>query len=306
MILDPRETQRFYKIWFPLLNYVNNKLALVPELPASPEEGSIEPSDAFKVSSALWADAALRHAFIAENPFGLPPEDLALVASWDYHVAGEFYVLRHLKKYSVLVAQGSSDKVYAVLGLVTPLEEVLPMPTPVLIRAVLLPFEGRITYDGLFSYFNIYFGSGIRGSLNDVYRAAKERGRIITSLGPDAAPADTGALTKDIQARNAKLLTAFRRNLTGTSLSLKMIEQHTANITAFADGYLLAQRPPRSVLDLTLDDVRDYLDGAGMNAGVRKTNVTSFKRFVRFLFDTNRMDNDTAWNLLDFLRHYER
>ena len=52
--------------------------------------------------------------------------------------------------------------------------------------------------------------------------------------------------------------------------------------------------------------MRGYLDGAGMKAGVRKTNVTSFKRFVRFQFDTNRMDNDTAWNLLNFLRHYER
>jgi len=33
--------------------------------------------------------------------------------------------------------------------------------------------------------------------------------------------------------------------------------------------------------------------------------VTSLKRFVRFLFDTGRMDNDSAWHLLDFLRHYE-
>ena len=31
----------------------------------------------------------------------------------------------------------------------------------------------------------------------------------------------------------------------------------------------------------------------------------SFKRFVRFPFDTGPMYHDTAWYLLDSLRHYE-
>lgn len=84
-----------------------------------------------------------------------------------------------------------------------------------------------------------------------------------------------------------------------------MIEQHTANIAAFADGYLLAQYPPRGLLDLKIDDVRDYLGSADLKAGALKTNITSLKRFVRFLFDTGRMDNDSAWHVLNFLRHYE-
>jgi hypothetical protein len=305
MILEPHETQRFYRIWFPLLHYVNKQCNLVPELPASPADGSIKTEDAYKVGTALWADDQLRHAFIAENPFDLPPEDLALIASWGNRVAGDFYVFRHLKKYSVFIAQGPSDRVYGVLGLVSPLEDVLPMPPPTLIRTVLLPFEDRITYDGLVSSYNIYFGSGIRGNLNDIYRDAKERGQIITSLGPAAGPADPAVLRKDIQGRNAKLLTAFRRDLAGSNLSLKMIEQHTANIAAFAEDYLLAQHPPRGLLDLNIDDLRSYLGGAGMKAGARKTNITSAKRFIRFMFDTGRMDNDSAWRLQDFLRHYE-
>ncbi|HJZ48605.1 MAG TPA: hypothetical protein VKE41_15620 [Roseiflexaceae bacterium] len=305
MILEPHETQRFYRIWFPLLHYVNEQRNLVPDLPASPVDGAISPNDAYKVSSALWADDGLRHRFIAENPFDMPPEDLALIASWDSRVAGDFYVFRHLKKYSVFIGQRPSDRVYGVLGLVSPFEDVLPLPPPVLVRAVLLPFEGRITYDGLFSTYNIFFGAGIRGNLNDIYRNAKERGQIITSLGSDAAPADPAAARKDVQGRNDKLLTAFRRALAGSNLSMKMIEQHTANIAAFADGYLLAQQPPRGLLDLNIDDMRGYVGGADLKPAARKTNMTSFKRFVRFLYDTGRMDNDTARHLLDSLRHYE-
>jgi hypothetical protein len=305
MILEPHETQRFYRIWFPLLHYANKQRNIVPEIPASPKDGSVGTEDAYKVSTVLWSDDELRRAFIAENPFDLPPEDLALVASWDHRVAGDFYVFRHLKKYSVFIAQGTPERVYGVLGLVSPIEDVLPMPAPVLVRTVLLPFEDRITYDGLMSFYNVYFGAGIRGSLNDVYRDAKERGQIITSLGSATVPADPAELRKDIQGRNAKLLTAFRRHLTGSNLSLKMIEQHTANIATFAEGYLLAQHPPRNLFDLSIDDVRSYLGGVAMKVGTHKTNVTSFKRFVRFLFDTSRVDNDTAWRLLDFLKHYE-
>jgi hypothetical protein len=306
MILEPHETQRFYKIWFPLLHYVNGRRNLVPELPSTPEDGSISPDDAYKVSTALWSENALRDTFIAENPFNLPPPDLALVRSWDHRVAGDFYVFRHLKKHSLFIAQGTSDRVYAVLGLASSFEDVLLLPPPVLVRAVLLPFEGRITYDGLFSFYNVYFGSGIRSSLNDVYRNAKERGQIVMTLGPATAPANVDELRKDIQARNAKLLTAFRRDLAQSNLSMKMIEQHTANITTFADGQLLAQPPPRGLLDLTIDDLQSYLDRASLPAAARKTLVTSFKRFTRFLFDTGRLENGPAWELLDFLKRYER
>jgi hypothetical protein len=304
MILEPQETQRFYRIWFPLLHYVNAQLHLVPELPAAPADGSVSPQDAYTVSSALWADDGLRRDFIAENPSSLPPEDLAMVQSWDYRVAGDFYVFRQLKKHAIFIAQGSSDRVYGVLGLVSPIEDVLPMPMPTLIRAVLLPFEDRITYDGLFSAYNIFFGAGIRGSLNDIYRNAKERGQIITALGPSATPAAPTAARKDVQSRNDKLLLAFRRNLAGSNLSMKMIEQHTTNMAAFAEA-LLAQQPSRGLLDLSIVDMQGYLAKAGMKAAARKTNITSLKRFVRFLFDTGRMDNDSAWQLLNFLRHYE-
>jgi hypothetical protein len=306
MILEPHETQRFYKIWFPLLHYVNERRNLVPKLAATPQDGSISPDDAYKVSSALWSEDALRDTFIAENPFDLPPVDLALVRSWDHRVAGDFYVFRHLKKYSVFIAQGASDRVYGVLGLVSPFEEVLPLPPPVLVQTVLLPFEDRITYDGLFSFYNVYFGSGIRGGLNDTYRNAKERGQIVTTLGPATAPANVDELRKDIQGRNAKLLTAFRRDLAQSNLSMKMIEQHTANITTFADSELLAQLPPRGLLDLTIDDMQSYLDRARLPAAARKTLMTSFKRFIRFLFDTGRLENDRAWELLDFFKHHER
>ncbi len=289
MILQPQETARFYTIWFAMLSYANRRLKLVAELPESPQDGSINAQDAYKVSTAVWADDALRHAFADANPAGLSPEDLALLRSWDRRITGDFYIFRYLKKYTVLIAQGEPARVYGVLGLVSPLEEVVPMPVPALVRMTLLPFEGKITYDGLLAPYNVYFGGGIRSNLNDIYRSAGERGAIITALEP-ATPGDEQQARGEIDRRNDKLLTAFRRDLAQSNLSMKMVEQHVENIATFGRAYLLAQSPPRGLIDLDAASVAGYMAQAQLTQAARKTLGTSFKRFARFLYDTGRID----------------
>jgi hypothetical protein len=58
-----------------------------------------------------------------------------------------------------------------------------------LVTTVLLPFRGKIIYDGLVSGYNITFGGGIKRTLNEEYKQAKEAFGIITSLGDDMASA---------------------------------------------------------------------------------------------------------------------
>jgi hypothetical protein len=301
MILQPHETERFYRIWFAMLSYANRRLKLVRELPESPRVGSVPVQDAYKIATAVWADDALRHSFIDENPTGLPPDDLALARSWDRRVAGDFYIFRYLKKYTVLIDQNEQARVYGVLGLVSPIEDVVPHPLPTLARMTLLPFKGRITYDGLLAPYNVYFGSGIRSNLNDIYRAANERGRIITSLDATvvASPQQSRAqIAKD----NKKLITEFRRDLAQSSLSMKMIEQHTENIETFARDYLLEQVPPRRLIELTGADIAAWLAQTKLPQAARKTLVTSFKRLVRFLYDSYRIEDTAAEQIRQMLK----
>ena len=60
---------------------------------------------------------------------------------------------------------------------------------PLRVKAVLLPFKGKIVYDGLLQTYNILFGRGISTELKEVYMAAKQNGRIIETLDPDIQPA---------------------------------------------------------------------------------------------------------------------
>ena len=281
------QTARFYRIWFELLHYVNEHLHLVDVFPASPEDGAIEPADAMTLRNALWADDALRERFIADNPAQFSSTDLALVASWQYRLAGSFYILRELKKYTVLLTEHAPVHAYGVLGLVNTIAEAVPMPLPTYIQAVLLPFEGQIIYDSLAMPFPVSFGPNICRRLNDDYRNAQEREAIITTLVPAAGSSSISEQYSDIEARNAKILATFRKDLTRAGLSLKMVDQHVSNIETFSQTVLSKQVPPHGLLQITSTEVQDYLSIA-----TTKTNITSFKRFVRFLFETGRMEDE--------------
>ena len=51
------------------------------------------------------------------NPMGLQPDDLAIVQSWRHLIAGDFYVFRELKKYTVFLTAGKQPIAYGVLAL---------------------------------------------------------------------------------------------------------------------------------------------------------------------------------------------
>ena len=296
MLLPAEETARFYRIWFALLNYVNAQRRLVASFPAAPGEATIPPADAVVLRDALWADDALRDRFIADNPAGLPPADLALVASWRHRLAGNFFIERYLKRHAIFLSETTPVRAYGVLGLVSPLEEIVGPTLPVYAQAVLLPFEGRIIHDSLLRPYPLLFGPGIRGDLRAAYRDAQEREGVITSLLP--APESADAVRRGMSGRNARVLAAFRKDLARRGLSPATVAQHVQAVEDFARSYLLAQEPPRGLLDLSRTDLQRYLTTGGATA-----NRVSFRRFVRFLSTTGRLDPDQAADLSDFLRH---
>jgi len=97
-------------------------------------------------------------------------------------VAGEFYVLRFLKKYTVFLTAKEPAVAYGVVALSEPFEDVIEQELPFLCKTVLLPFQERIVYDGVLSGYNLIIGSNIRRELNDTYNDAKKRQGIVTSL----------------------------------------------------------------------------------------------------------------------------
>jgi hypothetical protein len=186
MQLTPSQVSRFYGIWFPLLKFVNSKKKV-----ASPSvfKEPINPADILPVRDALWGNDTLLDMFARENPAALSLEDLAIVRSWRSRVEDTFYVVKHLKQYSIFLTEHDDElsekeltSVYGVLGLASPLGETLMFDPPCMIKTVLIPFEGKITYDSLLMSYPITFGRNVTARLNRTYQGAKKSGAIIESI----------------------------------------------------------------------------------------------------------------------------
>jgi hypothetical protein len=293
MNLSPDESQRFYRIWWSLLSYVNGQTNLGIDFPKYPLIDGVDVQDALKIRNALWESPDYLQGFIEHNPDGLPECDLVLAASWSRRVSGNFYVMRHLKKHSIFLSRSNQPVAYGVIGIVSALEDCLHPPPPVLIKAVLLPFEGKIIYDGLISSYSISFGSGIRRNLMQDLRRATELNGLITSLEHDEL-----IESKAIVDGNRKIMIDFHKSLAKAGLSEKSVYQHCSIVDAFVQNDLQKAHPPRSLLQIGENDLNQYFSFESHRA-----NRVSFKRLVKFLLDSERIDWDTAKSMEDLLKN---
>jgi hypothetical protein len=189
MKLSPEDAELFYKLMWPLQFYVNQQCQILPDVDSLEGYIACPQEDKLQVRNALYENIGLLNAFVTENLAQLSADELAIVQRWKRFVAGEFYIVRFLKKATIFVNSKDPPQVYAVLGLIDSLEDVFyGRKPPILIRTVLLPFKGRIIYDGMLNFYNIFFGSGIRGNLKEIYMAAKQNQRIIGTLEPEQQP----------------------------------------------------------------------------------------------------------------------
>jgi len=293
MKLTPEETRMFYAAWWPLLHWVNAQHQVLPGAPPISEEQPIPPQRAVAIRDVLWANDGLRETFIEQNPTGLSQELLDLIAGWRYRRADTFTVWKHYKKHTVFF--GEDNQAFAVLGLWSALEEVIPMPPPCLVKAVLLPFGERIITDGLLVGYNVYLGSGIRGNLQRTWRDIRERRALVTSLLPESPEQERVRQRRDREGTNRDVLKAFRKHLFQKGLSERIVERDLATATALARAM-----PESSLRECAEQDLGRLLHQAP--ARHQKPTRTGLVRLVQFLRDTERMDWEDAEELRFWLR----
>lgn len=186
MQLSTTDADLFFKLMWRLQFYVNQQHQILSDVESVEEYVALLMEDKAQARSALWENPGLIDAYVAENPDDLPAEELAIIRKWKRFVAGTFQIFRFLKKHTIFI--GEKSQVYGVLGLYDSLQDVFwGRKPPIMVQAVLLPFKGRIVYDGMMSGYNIYFGGGIRSGLKEEYMTAKQNNRIITTLEPELA-----------------------------------------------------------------------------------------------------------------------
>lgn len=198
MKLPENDAKTFFSLMTMFHDFVNRKLDVLPNIGTLKEYNAAAPDEKVRVRQAFLSKRdELVDMFVEKNPRKISKKHLEIVSTWKNCVAGEFYIERMLKKYTVFI---QNDSVYGVLGLHDSFDELFhKSQLPFLARTVLYPFKGRIVYDGLLQGYNIYFGGGVRKNLKEIYMTAKQNGRIVENLEgkKEAAKVEVSKPSKD-------------------------------------------------------------------------------------------------------------
>lgn len=229
MQLPTAEAERFYRLYHSLLAFANCELGIAPDLEAAADIRASPVNVVAHIRDGLYEHHDLIPAFVRHRSAELGGADAALVSSWADFRAGTFLVYRYLKKHAIFL-EPDECLAFGVLALHDPLEHVLGSRLPVMVRAVLLPFEGRIVYDGLLASYAVTFGGGLRSRLADEYAIARADPGVITSLPVDE---QVGSRSK------ADLLREYLRSARSRELFADEIEALASSSAELAEIYHL-------------------------------------------------------------------
>ena len=110
-----------------------------------------------------------------------------------------------------------------------------------------------------------------------------------------------------IRAYNQPILDEFQRWLQNTGVTPKTIKNHIDNISFFAE-YLVYDEPLQKVDEADAGDVYSFLadwfprKAMWASESSMKSNITSFRKFFKFLRETSRVDDDTEIEVRDTLK----
>lgn len=181
MKLSEEDGKLYYKLWLPLLDYVNKKYGIRKNVKEMENAASLNPEDVKAVANKMYEDVTVIDEYLSQHD-EISEENRSIIASWKKCISGRFIMERHLKKGSMLISM-EDEKVYQVVGIISSLEEMfLYAPMPLMIEATLMPFKDVIITDGLIVPYNLIIGGNMARTFKDVYMSAKKNGEIVKSM----------------------------------------------------------------------------------------------------------------------------
>ncbi len=172
--LSHEDYDHYINIHINLLLFTAHKIGYKQQVKTKEDFLNMATEDKLKVRNDLMKRLSIIDEFVAANPCKFTPADLEIIKSWKQnHVSGTFYVMSYTENGALFLEEkDKNEKAYLVLALGTPLWEILPVQPPVRVQTVLLPFKGRIVYDGLVTADRVLFGGGMTRSLRAAYNRA--------------------------------------------------------------------------------------------------------------------------------------
>lgn len=179
MILSKAEYDLFYKVYPQLMVYAGIQENVLPKDTIVDELMELSSPEIMPIRDLLYDNIKYIDEYIKKHGNKHSEEELDAMQQFKHFKKGAFYVMQLNKKHAVFM---NGDYAYAVCALGTPFEQFFGKNLPAWVETVLLPFKGKIIYDGLIGLRPVHFGRGIRDNLKNDLNLAKGKYGLIENL----------------------------------------------------------------------------------------------------------------------------
>ena len=178
--MTEEERELFLKTDFDLMVFAAKRKKILPAGITMSEFLETDPQIKFDCKRVIYDDPEVIDEYLASNFDHLDKDQVLIINGFKRKLESQFIILKCLQKHAIFINL-SDEKVYAVSSISDPFDTLFDY-FPSITTTRLIPFKDRIIFDGIFTKQDIQFGSGIRGSFNTMYIAAKRNKQIIFKL----------------------------------------------------------------------------------------------------------------------------
>lgn len=169
--LGSKEARNFYKMYMNILDYVNKNYDVVKERGLAIAK-HVDPQNQAKIRNKLFEDLSIIDEYITLNPNRLNNTVLKQVEEVKNAILIECMIIKYEGNYTLVM--DNEDIIYAIIGGVCNIDEIIPAyDLPYMCKLALIPYKGKIIYDGVIEGSNVRMGPGIQSRIVESIKNAE-------------------------------------------------------------------------------------------------------------------------------------
>ena len=159
--LTKKEADLYYKLYFGLLEYINQEKQINPHITKIKDENGINIEEIEPIDNYLWNHKEIISEFIQKNPYHFTESELKDVEEFKNAISDTFTIIGYEEEYTMLYSK--EGKIYMVKGIRENFDKIIPSNLlPKLITTTIFMFHGNIIFKSYFTYSNVVLGNDVK------------------------------------------------------------------------------------------------------------------------------------------------
>lgn len=169
--LSKKEKDEYYKLYFAILEYVNNKYK-ISKIKRIYKQKGLNPRDLMEIDDFLWSHKEVIDEFILDNEYKFEEEELNIISNFKSAIKSEpFIIVGFDRDYTKIL--GNDGKLYMVKGVTSNMDEVVTSKElPIMIDTTLVQYRDKIIFCSLLKTSDIKLGNDIKEVIYKDYLSA--------------------------------------------------------------------------------------------------------------------------------------